>query len=155
MKKWYESLTPEKRKLRYELRAQWGKTPKGLEYARKKGKEWREKNKEHIKLRSRKRLEEHREMIVANNALRRARKLRAIPKWANKFFVSEIYDLARRRTIAFGQKMEVDHIVPLQHPLVCGLHVENNLQIITKSANSGKRNLWWPDMPTDTVLGLK
>lgn len=43
--------------------------------------------------------------------------------------------------------MNVDHIVPLNHPLVSGLHNEFNLSVIPKEENRMKDNLWWPDMP--------
>ena len=42
---------------------------------------------------------------------------------------------------------EVDHIVPINHPLVCGLHTEDNLQIVTANYNHFKSNYFWPDMP--------
>lgn len=47
-------------------------------------------------------------------------------------------------------QMEVDHIVPIKSKLVCGLHVEHNLQLLTKTANSSKGNRVWPDMPEAT-----
>ena len=34
----------------------------------------------------------------------------------------------------------VDHIIPLSHPLVCGLHTEDNLRIITSEENHKKTN---------------
>lgn len=77
----------------------------------------------------------------------RAAKLLATPAWANRFFITEIYDLAFRRERAFGVKMHVDHIVPLKHPLVCGLHCEYNLRVISALANLAKSNRHWPDMP--------
>ena len=41
----------------------------------------------------------------------------------------------------------VDHIVPLQSPLVCGLHVHDNLRVILAVDNASKANRHWPDMP--------
>lgn len=78
---------------------------------------------------------------------RRAAKVQATPKWANEFFISEAYSLAALRTKMFGFKWHVDHIVPIRSPLVCGLHVENNLQVIPGTVNQSKGNRYWPEMP--------
>ena len=78
---------------------------------------------------------------------RRSQELNATPKWANEFFIEEIYDLAQLRSKALGIKFHVDHIVPLLSDKVCGLHEENNLQIIPALANLKKNNRHWPDMP--------
>jgi hypothetical protein len=85
--------------------------------------------------------------VSAIEAHRRALKRGAMPKWANRFFIDEAYALARLRTKITNLQWDVDHIVPLKHPLVCGLHVEHNLQLIPKSLNSAKGNRYWPDMP--------
>lgn len=80
----------------------------------------------------------------------RATQANATPAWANQFFIEEIYDLAKRRTkLKTGgvEKWSVDHIVPLKSPIVCGLHVHNNLQVIPAVKNSEKGNRHWPDMP--------
>ena len=81
----------------------------------------------------------------AKQAKRIAMKKRAMPLWANLFFVSEAYDLAKRRTAATGFKWEVDHIVPLKHDDFCGLHVEHNLQVIPATWNRAKNNEVWPE----------
>lgn len=83
----------------------------------------------------------------ADKVLREKRVRRAVPKWINRFFVSEIYDLARRRTKSTGVPHSVDHIVPLQSKLVCGLHWEGNLRVIPLAENLTKHNQYWPDMP--------
>lgn len=82
-------------------------------------------------------------------ANRKARRMKATPKWANRFFISEIYDLAQRRTKckSGGVSWHVDHIVPLKSKLVCGLHVEHNLRVIPGAENASKGNRHWPDMP--------
>lgn len=77
----------------------------------------------------------------------RSRKKQAMPKWANKFFIEEIYQLAFLRSRILSIEFEVDHIVPLNSPIVCGLHNEFNLRIITARDNQVKGNRYWPDMP--------
>lgn len=89
----------------------------------------------------------HPEKIIAKNARRRASKSQAVPSWRNDFFIGEAYALARLRSKVMGYRWAVDHLVPLRHPLVCGLHVENNLQVIPAMANSLKGNRSWPEMP--------
>jgi len=80
----------------------------------------------------------------------RAAKLNATPAWANQFFIDEAYELAQLRTeqkTGGVAEWHVDHIVPLKSKLVCGLHVEHNLQVIPAVANIRKGNRFWPDMP--------
>ena len=79
-------------------------------------------------------------------AARKAAKILATPSWANREAIEEIYRQALAIEREKGERMHVDHIVPLQHPLVCGLHCEANLQILPGDENESKRNNWWPDM---------
>lgn len=80
------------------------------------------------------------EKINFLTAKRRANKKLATPKWANMKKVLFIYE---QKPKGFC----VDHIVPLQSDIVCGLHNEFNLQYLTRSENSQKSNIYWPDMP--------
>ena len=85
----------------------------------------------------------------AAKAKRKAVLLRATPAWANQFFIEEIYELARLRTqqkTGGIAEWQVDHIVPLQSKKVCGLHVEHNLQVISRRLNEKKGNRSWPGM---------
>jgi len=82
-----------------------------------------------------------------NTAKRRATKLQATPAWADKLLIAEMYKLAHQRTKETGFEWHVDHIVPLRSTIVCGLHWELNLAVITKTANLSKSNRRWPDMP--------
>lgn len=75
-------------------------------------------------------------------AVRERNLAKQTPKWCNKFFIEEFYDLAQRRTASTGIKWEVDHIVPLKSDLVSGLHVEHNLQVVPASWNRSKSNTW-------------
>lgn len=83
----------------------------------------------------------------ANNWRRRAAKTCATPAWADPDAMRAIYAEAKRMQRDTGIKMHVDHIVPLISKLVCGLHVENNLQILPARENGRKSNRHWPDMP--------
>jgi hypothetical protein len=71
---------------------------------------------------------------------RRSLEQAATPPWADPAAIRFIYDKAA----ALGA--QVDHIVPVVHALVCGLHCESNLQLLGGSANASKGNRWWPDM---------
>lgn len=86
----------------------------------------------------------------ATTAKRNSSKLHATPLWADFDAISQIYREASRIQLETGVKMHVDHIVPLQHPLVCGLHCVANLQILTATENIAKKNYWWPDMFIET-----
>lgn len=85
---------------------------------------------------------------ISKNRVRGAKVQRACSPWRNRFFVSEIYALARLRTKVTGVKWHVDHVVPLRHPIVCGLHNEFNLRVIPALDNISKGNRSWTNMPT-------
>jgi hypothetical protein len=72
-------------------------------------------------------------LINALQAKRRSLKLNATPKFANLNKIKEIYKNCPKG-------YTVDHIIPLQGNNVCGLHVEWNLQYLTRSENSSKSN---------------
>jgi len=76
----------------------------------------------------------------ARNARRRARKLDANVTWVNEEKIKDLYKQAARFSLWLGIKYHVDHIIPLAGNTVCGLHVENNLQIIPSRENLSKSN---------------
>lgn len=78
---------------------------------------------------------------------RKAAKLRAIPGWADLDVIKQVYVEARLLSKSTGESWHVDHIVPLQSPLVCGLHVQQNLCVMNWRENIVKGNRVWPDMP--------
>lgn len=103
--------------------------------------EWRKTHPEASRAHSRKQYEKNRHRYAAHVMNRLARKANATPPWAEKEKIALLYKKARE----WG--MHVDHIVPLRHPLVCGLHVWHNLQLLAPEVNMSKRNTYWPDMP--------
>ena len=76
-------------------------------------------------------------------------KLQRLPKWLTEEQLQQIKDFY----VNCPQGMTVDHIYPLQGRYVSGLHHPDNLQYLTKSANSRKYNncpeiddLWTKEM---------
>ena len=142
-KDWLSAMTPERRQ----------------EYARKviqRVAEWRKQNGRRFaaenstdaaRVRKAKWKKQHTHLVAKDTQNRNAKKLQATPDWANEFFISEAYHIAKVRTRHFGFKWHVDHIVPLRSKAVCGLHVESNLQVIPAVENMKKGNRQWPDMP--------
>lgn len=57
----------------------------------------------------------------------------ATPTWANRNSIKQFY-------VECPEGCHVDHIIPIKGELVCGLHVENNLQYLLASDNIRKSN---------------
>lgn len=67
------------------------------------------------------------------------------PDWVDRRALNSLHAEAKRRTIETGVEHVLDHIVPLNHPYVCGLTVPWNLRIVTRLQNAAKCNKWSPD----------
>ena len=65
----------------------------------------------------------------------------ATPAWANMKMIKSVYLERDQLNMQTDERYEVDHIIPIQGVTVCGLHVENNLRVITAFANRKKKNL--------------
>ena len=115
------------------------------DYVLAKQQQYRETNKEAVKYRQNNWYQNNTDKVNAKNARRNARKLLATPSWADQKVVDSFYKQASSATFN-GTPTHVDHIVPLQSPLVCGLHCEANLQLLVASDNKSKGNRYWPDM---------
>jgi hypothetical protein len=85
----------------------------------------------------------NKEIVSARTSKRRAILLTNTPSWFDsiKSSIDGIYAMRDWMNLTmFGIKYEVDHIIPLTNKFVCGLHVPNNLQIITQYNNRSKQN---------------
>ena len=108
---------------------------------------WQQRNPDKVAVKQARYMKEHADRVNARTARRYAAKTNATPTWADQDLIEQTYTLARLLTEHTGEQYQVDHEVPLRSRLVCGLHVENNLQVIPKRANQLKGNRYWPDMP--------
>jgi len=119
---------------------------------------WYEKNKEQVKLKTkirRSNLNEEQRIKIRErdreryqrdsmpwkkrSRMREQRLILATPTWADKKLIHSTYAMA----ILLDQinpwiKHHVDHVIPLKGKSVCGLHVENNLSIISAQENLKK-----------------
>lgn len=83
--------------------------------------------------------------INARNKKHKLGQQQRTPSWLNSLHFKQIetfYIAAIKLTKELGIAFEVDHIVPLHGKNVCGLHVPWNLQVITKTQNIRKSNVF-------------
>lgn len=115
---------------------------KEQESARNKG--YRTANSDRLKAKyiakAEKRRKTHAAEIRRLNIARKHGIRQATPKWADMAAMNEIYAQAKRLENQDGVKRHVDHEIPLKGRLVCGLHVQNNLCILTADENMRKHN---------------
>jgi hypothetical protein len=105
---------------------------------------WYERNKENVKAKTKQYYALHKERLrpssCAKTVRRQKRTARATPKWVDHAAIKSIYMQCAEISKFTGIKHHVDHIIPIRSDLVCGLHVENNLQIIPAIDNHIKSN---------------
>lgn len=106
-------------------------------------KRYRAKNKEQIAASKREWRGLHKEGRRAKYLAYQLAKINRVPLWANLTKIKEIYAEAQRLGLT------VDHIIPLRGKLVSGLHVENNLQLLTLEDNLRKCNHYDYSTQTD------
>ena len=79
----------------------------------------------------------------AKTARRKARKLKATPSWEDKRKTLWYYDESQRLTAETGEVHHVDHMVPLNHWSVRGLHWHMNFDVLPGAENNSKGNRRW------------
>jgi hypothetical protein len=64
---------------------------------------------------------------------------RATPLWANQRAIERIEEDAERLSSQMGLPMYVVHEIPIRGRMVCGLHVEHNLKVVSQSWKNLRR----------------
>lgn len=128
----------------YQRNREWVKEnrDKALEYTKK----WQAAHPEETKLSRKRTVKKHKEKHYARNRDNAARRKAVTPSWADKEEIRKHYHYAVLMSRISGIQYDVDHRVPINSQLVCGLHCEDNLQIIPAQENTIKNNRYWADM---------
>lgn len=100
---------------------------------------WRAANPERVRAAARKTYHKY-EKYKIDNVMNQARRRQAVCAWADETAIEKFYLTARTLSTETGIDYVVDHIIPIKHELVSGLHNEFNLQVLTNSENARKRN---------------
>ena len=101
---------------------------------------WRLDNHEHDLSVKRQYRKENNHVHAACGARRRSSIAQAMPGWYEHNAVVLLYKKRDDLSNLYGVEFEVDHIIPLIHPLVCGLHCLANLQLLDQRLNRMKSN---------------
>jgi len=107
--------------------------------------EYRNNNREKINKRNAVYQKENKDRVNERKAKRRALKINAYVSWADRKKIAAFYAESKRLTILTGVPHHVDHIIPLQSKVICGLHNEFNLQVLTAHENQSKSNKFTPE----------
>lgn len=108
--------------------------------------EWARNNREKVRVAQSKYGRENKEKGRATAMAYYANKTNSTPSWGRKRYIELFYKMAKIEQDRIDGPVHVDHIVPLRSGIVCGLHVEHNLQLLTAKHNQSKGNRQWPDM---------
>jgi len=106
---------------------------------------YHKENKEKISLQRKEYRKNNKEKINADSMKRYCNKMQRVPKWLSKQDLSKIKNIylkAQQMKQETGIQYHVDHIIPLQGETVSGLHVPDNLQILTEHENTSKGNTY-------------
>ena len=139
---------PEKARQGFNRRVQARRERDPVAYAEKEREREKRKRSKHrsvLRERARSYYQQNRERYLERMRHRASVPKGSTPAWLNKSqkkAIRDVYEHARDCRAVSGQQYHVDHIIPLRHPLVCGLHVPWNLQVLPQDINDSKGNFF-------------
>lgn len=107
---------------------------------RERHRKYRDNNVDSIRVGNKKYREENPHINAAKTARYRAGLKQATPVWSERIGIQTLYAKRIELERLWDVELHVDHIVPLNHDTVCGLHCLANLQIISAEDNLSKSN---------------
>lgn len=113
--------------------------------------EYRARKKEYAKSYYKKYKQKHREWVSKRRRLEKSASV------ATKKGITELRRIkleAQMLSIDTGIKHEVDHIIPLIHEKICGLHVPANVQILTKQKNRAKASRFCAKTQEEELMAM-
>ena len=110
------------------------------EAAAQNARERRKRNPEKEREKSRRWAAKNKWVLAAKSNRRRCAQLNATPAWADHEKINLKYKERQTMSQLTGLPHDVDHVIPLQSDVVCGLHVESNLRVILRRDNQMKSN---------------
>jgi len=110
--------------------------PKSTEEEKEKSKIYYQNNKERRKAGYKVYYQKHKKESAMRSKKRNDVIKQATTKWYEKTLVANKRQDAKNREGSW----QIDHIVPLQNDLVCGLHCNDNIRILTETQNKSKSN---------------
>jgi hypothetical protein len=125
--KWYRANSP---RLKERARIRYASDPVPTRLSTKR---YQQKNKAKVKVWAKAWKQRNAPAVREDSLHRRCAQLNAEPKWVQRETILAIY-----KSRLPGQ--HVDHIIPLRHPLVSGLNVPWNLQLLSAAENNFKNN---------------
>lgn len=107
-------------------------------------KEYYEKNRDRILAYTKEWKQENRTLVNSCASKSRAKRKSRSPTWAKVYTeqFADFFEKANKLTEETGVAHHVDHIIPLIHESVSGLHVPWNLQVLPAKENISKGNKW-------------
>lgn len=109
-----------------------------------KRKAWKKANRENINTGAVAYRKAHPEITAMGRRRYNLRSFHATPGWSESEEIHDLYlmriEINNKYNLEGGERVQVDHIVPLQGKTVSGLHVIANLQLVDAAYNKSKNN---------------